>query len=366
MLTIVIFLLILGLLVFVHELGHFISARILGIGVEEFGFGFPPKIFSLKRKKTIYSINWIPLGGFVRLHGEDGKQKDPESFMVQKAWKRFIVLFSGVFMNIILAVVIFIIGFNIGLPSDLSGDLPAGAKVRNAQIQIVEVSENSAASSIGLNVGDILLKVNNTAINTIQNAQDLAKQAGENIVTVEYSRSGKIYSKPVKLQKIPGTDRAGLGVALAQTGLVSFSFARAVVQGILAAFRSLWMIILAFAQIISDLFTYHKVTADVAGPVGIAILTGQVVKLGFVYLIQFAALLSLNLAIINFLPIPALDGGRALFLLIEKFRGKPISQIIEAKIHNTGFAILLALIVLVTFRDVFKLNVIQQIWNKIF
>jgi regulator of sigma E protease len=366
MLTILIFFLILGLLVLVHELGHFTAARILKVGVEEFCFGFPPKIWSIKRKKTEYSINWIPLGGFVRLHGEDGSKKDSKSFTVQKSWKRFVILFAGVFMNVILAGIIFSIGFKIGLPSDLSGGVPNGARVRNEQIQIVDISQNSAASKVGLQVGDVIIKINNVKIDSIQAIQDMAINIGENTATVEYSRSGRVSSVSVKLQKIPETNRAGLGVGLVKTGLVSFSLFTAIYQGFLATLHSIWMIIMAFVQILSDLFTKHKVTADVAGPIGIAILTGQVVKLGFTYLMQFAALLSLNLAIINFLPIPALDGGRALFLLLEKIRGRPISQIVEAKIHNTGFAILLALIVLITFRDIFKLEVIQQIWNKIF
>lgn len=366
MITILIFILILGLLVFVHELGHFIAARALGVKVDEFGFGFPPRIWRIKGKKTTYSVNWIPLGGFVKLHGEDGQSRDKESFASQRAWRRSIILLAGVSMNIILAAMIFSFGFVVGLPTDISGGVPTGGKIRNPQVQVLEVSKNSAAAGIDLQVGDVLVSINGEKINSVKTAQDITKNIGENIINLEYERSGKILSTEVKLQKLLSGNQAGLGVALAETGLVSFPLPKAVYQGVIAAVRSLGMILAAFGNIIADLFSQQKVSVDVAGPVGIAILTGQVVKLGFVYLLQFAALLSLNLAIINILPIPALDGGRLLFITIEKIRGRPVSPEVETKIHNTSFAILMGLIVLVTFRDIFKIEVIQQIWSKIF
>jgi len=366
MITILIFLIILGLLIFVHELGHFIAARALGVKVDEFGFGFPPRVWSVKGKKTVYSINWIPLGGYVKLHGEDGQSRDKESFTSQQAWKRIIILVAGVSMNIILAAVIFSFGFVIGLPTDISGGVPTGAKVRNPQVQILEVSKNSAAAGANLQVGDVLVSINGIKINSIKTAQEITKNAGENIISLQYERSHKVISTDVKLQKLASSDQAGLGVGLAETGLVSFSLPRAIYQGSSATIRSLGMIVTAFGSIIGDLFSQQKVSVDVAGPVGIAILTGQVVKLGFAYLLQFAALLSLNLAIINVLPIPALDGGRLLFVIIEKVRGRPVSPTVEAKIHNTSFAILMGLIVLVTFRDIFKIDFVQNIWSKIF
>jgi regulator of sigma E protease len=366
MYTLIIFIIVLGILVFVHELGHFVVARILGIGVDEFGFGFPPRLWSIKWKNTEYSINCIPLGGFVRLHGEQGEHHDSSSFSTKPARKRFAVLLAGVGMNIILAVVIFSIGLAFGLPSDVSEGLPYGAKIKNQGIQIVEVQQNSPAQLAGLQVGDILIKLDGKSIQTITDAQNAGASAGTNPVEVVFQRKQKEQSIMIKMEILPGTNREGLGVALVKTGLVSFSPPRAVWEGIKATGRSLVYIVIALKDFFVNIFVQHKVSADVAGPVGIAVLTGQVARLGLAYLAQFTALLSLNLALINLLPIPALDGGRILFLVVEKVRGKALSQRLEAKIHNTGFAILLALIVLVTFRDIFKLDFIKNIFQHIF
>lgn len=364
--TLLTFIIVLGLLVFVHELGHFVMARILGVRVKEFGFGFPPRLWGTRRGGTTYSINWIPLGGFVRLHGEDGEEHDAGSFVAQRAWKRLLILVAGVSMNVVLAAAVFAIGFATGLPTDMSNGSPAGGRVRDVQVQVIDVAKNSAAASLGLQPGDGLLKLNGQAIASVEDAQAIARDAGATTVAITYRRSGKIVDGTIGLTKIPNTDRTGLGVSLVKVGTVSYNPIRAVWEGVLAAGSALWAIIQAFGQIIVNLAQTGSVGGEVAGPVGIAVLTGQVSRLGFAYLLQFVALLSLNLAVINILPIPALDGGRVLFLLIEKLRGKPISRTVEAKIHNTGFAILIALVTLITFRDVIKLDIFQSLWNRFF
>ena len=364
--TLITFIIILGLLVFIHELGHFVMARILGVRVKEFGFGFPPRLWGIRRGGTTYSINWIPLGGFVRLHGEDGEEHDAGSFVAQRAWKRLLILIAGVSMNVVLAAAVFGVGFAIGLPTDMSAGVPAGGHVRDIQVQVVEVAENSAASSIGLQPGDGLLSLNGQNISSIEDAQRIARDAGAASVAISYRRSGNIEQSTVQLAKIPETNLIGLGVSLVKVGTVSYPFYRAAWEGIIAAGSALWAILQAFGQLVENLARTGSVGGDVAGPVGIAVLTGQVSRLGFAYLLQFIALLSLNLAIINILPIPALDGGRVLFLVIEKLRGKPISRVSEAKIHNAGFAILIALVALITFRDVIKLDAFQSLWNRIF
>lgn len=364
--TLLTFIIVLGVLVFVHELGHFVAARILGVGVKEFGFGFPPRLWSIRRKDTVYSINWIPLGGFVRLHGEDGEAKDPQSFSVQRAWKRTIILVAGVFMNIVLAVVIFSVGFTFGFPTDVTDGVPAHARASETRVQIIEVQKDSPASLAGLQVGDALLKVYGKPVKTVADAQAAARLAGETSVEVRYQRGGKEYTTSATLQMLSSTQQPGLGVALAQVASVSYSPLRAIWQGTQATFRSLWYIVQAFGQFLGNIFIHQKVGSDVAGPVGIAVLTGQVARLGFVYLMQFVALLSLNLAIINILPIPALDGGRLLFVIMEKLRGKPVTQQLEAKIHGTSFAVLIGLIALVTLRDVIKLDAVRNLWERLF
>lgn len=364
--TLLTFIIVLGLLVFVHELGHFAVARLLGVGVKEFGFGFPPRLWGFKRKETEYSINWIPLGGFVRLLGEDGEENDPRSFSVQPAWKRVLILCAGVFMNVVLAIVIFAVGFGIGFPTDVTEGIPAGARARNPQVQVVEVQTDSAATQAGINIGDVLLQVNGVPIGNVGDAQAAARAAGERAVPVVLRRGTEERTTTATLRMLESTGQPGLGVSLAQTALVSYHPLRAVWEGIQAGLRSLWYIVQAFGQFLGNLFVHRTVGDDVAGPVGIAVITGQVAKLGFTYLLQFVALLSLNLAIINILPIPALDGGRLLFIVIEKLRGKPVTQQLEAKIHGTSFAILIGLIALVTLRDVVKLDIVRNVWERLF
>lgn len=364
--TLLTFIIILGLLVFVHELGHFVAARVLGVGVKEFGFGFPPRLWGFTRKNTVYSINWIPLGGFVRLHGEDGEEKDAHSFGVQRAWKRIVILIAGVTMNFFLAACIFSVGYIIGFPANVSDGVPAGARSRNAQVQITEIQENAPALQAGLQVGDALVLVNNVPIASITDAQQAAKAAGNRTVSITYRRGSTATQTTATLQPLVETGNPGLGVSLAETAELSYAPLRAIVEGFRAAGTSLWIILEQFGLLIGRLFTNQPVGDVVAGPVGIAVLTGQVAELGFGYLLQFMALLSLNLAIINILPIPALDGGRLLFVIIEKLRGRPVSQKVEAKIHNTSFAVLIALIAFVTLHDVFKLDAVRQLWERLF
>ncbi len=364
--TLLTFIIILGVLVFVHELGHFVAARIAGVGVNEFGFGFPPRLWSVKRKNTTYSVNWIFVGGFVRLHGEDGEENDANSFTVQRPWKRAAILLAGVVMNVVLAWVIFSTGFLVGLPTDVTSGTPAGSHLRNEQVQIVDVATGSGAAKAGLQTGDAIVSLNGVTITSVSQAQEVTKTAGAATIEVVYRHSNKEVHAPVTLALIPGTTTTGLGVGLVQAGLVSFPFFQSLWEGMRATGTSLVAIVVALWGFLVNLVVHHQVGADVAGPVGIAVLTGQVARLGFAYLLQFAALLSLNLAIINILPIPALDGGRILFLIIEKLRGKPLSRNAEARIHNTGFVALLALIALVTLRDVVHLQFIQDLWKKIF
>ncbi|MEK7518717.1 MAG: RIP metalloprotease RseP, partial [Patescibacteria group bacterium] len=273
---------------------------------------------------------------------------------------------AGVSMNVVLAAAVFAIGFATGLPTDMSAGTPAGGRVRDVQVQIIDVAKDSAASTIQLLPGDSLLELNGQTVTSVEDAQRIARDAGIANVSITFRRSGKVVQRTVLLAKIPDSDRTGLGVSLVKVGTVSYPVFQAVWEGTRAAGSALWAIVQAFGQLLGNLVRTGSAGTEVAGPIGIAVLTGQVSRLGFAYLLQFVALLSLNLAVINILPIPALDGGRVLFLLLEKLRGKPMSRIIEAKIHNTGFAILIALVTLITFRDVLKLDAFQSLWNRFF
>ncbi|MFH0987802.1 MAG: RIP metalloprotease RseP [Parcubacteria group bacterium] len=372
LLTIILFLLLLSLLVFVHELGHFYFARKFGVKVDEFGFGIPPRIFGLQffqkiklkwgnsptnpeDKKTLYSLNWIPLGGFVKLKGEEGDFRDEQdSFASKKIWQRMIILSAGVVMNAILCAVCLAIAFMIGAPQVVDSTATNGI-VKDAKIQIVSVLPDSIAEKAGLKMGDAFLTLDNIKITTIEQLQNYLAQKENKDVAVGVDRYGERLTVNVQPKILAETNKPGIGVALAQTGIVSYPWYKSIWFGIVAAGNMFIQIIVAFYNIIKNAILGNSLGVDVAGPVGIAVLTGQMARMGFVYLLQFAALLSMNLAIINFLPFPALDGGRFWFLIVEKIRRKPVKQSVEQLVHTIGFMALLALALLITGRDIWKM-----------
>ena len=366
--TIIIFLAILTILVLVHELGHFVTARKFGIAVEEFGIGFPPRAIGLKRGKTIFSLNWIPFGGFVKIKGEQGENMgDEDSFASKPAWQRGIVLSSGVLMNFLLACVLLIAGFVIGAPYILNGDeLPLNGKLRNEQIIIASVIPETPAETAELTPGDSISEIDGKTFYSIENIQKYIGEKTGREVTLTLLRNDETITKKITPQtnKEAG-DRAIIGVELMRTGIISYNFFEAVPLGIIKTFDLTKAIIFAFGSAIWDLLSGRSVSVDISGPVGIAFITNEVTKLGLIYIIQFAALLTLNLAIINFLPIPALDGGRFLFLMIEKIRGSAINQRVENVSHTIGFAILMLLIIFVMFRDIQRYqHYFESAWNR--
>jgi len=380
-LTIIVFVIILGLLIFVHEFGHFMSSRKLGVKVEEFGFGFPPRIFGIYQKKdgswkrvignkelekgqnTVYSLNWLPLGGFCKIKGEEvEKIQDKDSFAIQPAWKRIIILSAGVFMNFVLAIILLTIGFKIGLPQAVE----EGDSARDLKIQIAQVSKDSPAESSGLAIGDQIVTLNGEEFIEIEDLQDKIKLESGKEIDLKIKRGNEDLDVKVIPRNDPPEGEGALGVALAKTGIVSYPLFQSIWMGITTTFTIIVAILFAFYDIIHNLIIQKPILAEFAGPVGIAVLTGQVTRMGFVYILQFAAVLSINLGILNILPFPALDGGRILFLLIEKIRGKKVSQKIENTIHTVGFFLLILLLVVVTFKDIFKFkDMFLGIWDRI-
>jgi regulator of sigma E protease len=359
-LTIIVFLLILGLLIFAHELGHFVSAKKAGVKVEEFGFGFPPRIFGFKKGDTIYSINAIPLGGFVKIFGEEQDDKRSESkfaFYNKPIWQRAVILVMGVVMNLILAVVLLSIVHMLGIPTFV--EQGQEANYRNIQIQIVETAKNSPAEIAGIKIGDTIVSLaygsEKVEIKEIEEVQKFIGFHSGQEISVEIKRGNEIIVKNLTPRVDPPKEEGALGIAMSKTGLVSYPWHTAISKGIEATGKLAVTMITMFWLLIKTLLFQGKMIGDVAGPIGIAVLTSQVVQLGWVYVLQFAAILSINLAIINILPFPALDGGRLLFLLIEKIKGKPVKVKTERIAHTLGFAILIGLMIIVTLRDVIKL-----------
>lgn len=371
--TIIIFIFILSILVFVHELGHFWTAKKLGVKSEEFGFGFPPRFWGIYKSKngsykqvfggkevndaedTIYSINWIPLGGFVKIKGENGESEDSDSFASRPIWQRFAILSAGVSMNVLLTAILISAGFMIGLPQVINNELPASAQIQNERIQITQILKETPADEIGLKMGDIIQNIDGTKYANISSMQDYVASNIDQELSYTILRGDETLVYAITPTILEETKKGGVGIAVATTGLVKFPWYEAIWRGFFSAILMVIAICMAFFELFKNLITGAGVSADVAGPVGIATITGDMAKLGFIYLLQFTALLSANLAVVNFLPIPALDGGRVLFLIIEKIKGSPVKQELEAKLHYTGFALLMILIVVVTVRDIINI-----------
>ncbi|MBI4280738.1 RIP metalloprotease RseP [Candidatus Uhrbacteria bacterium] len=354
MLTFLIFLAVLSLLVFVHEFGHFMAARRLGVEVEEFGFGFPPRLWGIKRGATIFSVNLIPLGGFVKLKGEQGENADQkDSFASQSIARRALIVAAGVLMNFLLAAMLFSIGFVGGLPQEVS-ELAAGARVEERRLVIGAVAEESPAAKAEFEAGDMILSVDGQTFDAEEVLRDYFQSHEGLALAIEVQRGDQKIVKAVTPEVLPQTGQPGLGVYLVLVGRVSYPWYLAPWRGLETTADLTVSIVRVFGGVLRDLVTRGQIGEDVSGPVGIAVLTGRAAALGFSYLLQLVAVLSINLAVINFLPIPALDGGRFIFLMIERARGKPVSRQAENIIHQVGFVLLLALVILITFRDFFR------------
>ncbi|QQS22640.1 RIP metalloprotease RseP [bacterium] len=383
-LTIIIFVAILSLLVFVHELGHFLFAKRAGMGVHEFGFGFPPRVFGIQKQdgkwrlvwgkggqavadsvdqgQTVYSVNAIPLGGFVKIMGEDNNEaKDPRSFTNKSFIARFLTLFAGVAMNVLAAWVILSVGFMIGLPVAINGldEVPSGARFSQQQILIGGVREGSAAEAANIKESDIILSVDGQQFTEIETLQDYIRSKAGQTMSFEVKRINEIVKTEVVTETQNDPTKGVVGVGLAYYGKMQFQPHVALWQGAKTTVNQLKAIFSGIAKI----FTSEDGVKGVGGPVKIAQLTGQVADLGLLPLLQFTAFLSLNLAILNSLPFPALDGGRMLFLIIEKLRGKPNNQSVEQYANAIGFMLLLLLMVVITVRDVSQLESIKNLFS---
>lgn len=375
MFTLLVFIAVLATLVISHEFGHFFVARKNGIRVEEFGFGFPPRICGVRRitengKKrwqwvwghpktegqselpTLYSFNIIPLGGFVKIKGEnaqDDSANDPDSFVTKKTWQKAAVLVAGVGMNILVAFLLLSGGYMIGLPEAV-GDNPA--ELQNVSLQIVDVLPGKPAATAGIMPGDAIVQVGTIVNPSLTQFQEYVHSHKEVVIDVQVKHDGQIIAKQIKPELMTETGQAGIGVGLAAIGIAKYPWYKALYYGMLSTSFYLKAIIISFYDLITGLFTGKGVGEAVSGPVGVAVMTGQVARLGIIYLMQFTALLSLNLAVLNILPIPALDGGRLFFILLKKIIRKPITPRVEQTIHLVGFVFLMILVITVTIKDI--------------
>lgn len=344
LLTLLAFVVILGLLIFVHEFGHFIVAKLSGIQVDEFAFGFPPKIFCVKRGETKYCINLIPFGGYVKMLGEEKNNNSPRSFSQKKPRVRFAVLVAGVVMNFILAGFLMSVGYMIGM-SPLALDPTTISGQKTNQVLVAEVLDASPAQAAGIKSGDIIEGY--AGINDFSTFT--RSHLGETII-LKIDREGQVINQPVTIST---NSEAPIGVSISDLSTVKLSFFKAIYYGFKDMVYTTGLFVLLLYKFILGIFKHTESVGQVAGPIGIFQLTGTAVKMGLGYLIKLAAILSINLGLINFLPLPALDGGRGAVVLAEGIFGrKVIKAEFENMIHYIGFIILVGLMVAVTVKEV--------------
>ena len=366
--TIVIFVVVLGVLVLAHESGHFFAAKKSGMKVEEFGFGFPPRVLGMQKtqgkwrmvwgnkeaadkEQTVYSINSIPFGGFVKIMGENNEgQEDPRSFINRPFWARFVTLVAGVSMNVVLAWVLMSAALVAGLPAGIDNpkDLSRFAELKNMQIGVDSLVKGYPAEKAGVQAGDTILSVDGKVFSDAGLMRDYIRSTPGKTFDLKIKRlNGEV---EIRINSVANPPE-GQG----PTGMSLTSFGKLTVPWYVAPYVGAKATYIQGVNILDGL--YKLVTgkislSHVGGPVKIAQLTGEVGRMGAVYLMQFTATLSLQLAILNILPFPALDGGRVVLLVVEKLRRKRNNQKLEQWINTVGFAFLILLMILVTIKDV--------------
>jgi len=355
MVTTLVFIILIAVLVIVHEAGHFLAAKKGKIGVEEFAFGFPPRLVSKKYKGTTYSLNLIPLGGYVKLHGED-KKLDKKSFLAKSVFSRFKVISAGVLMNLLLGLALLVVYLSFGggpIATDIS-KYPFLVREYKLNPVVVKVLPDSAAASWGLKSGDIILKLNDQEVNKAQDFSEFTFKNPDKKIRLTIERAKEIKNFEGIIPNIEGHGRIGVELSDFFYNVKVKPWAIPLL-GIIDFFNILKVIILFFWDLIVSIFYKTPIPGGITGPVGVYLITKEAVNLGFIYILKLAILLNLNLAIINFLPLPALDGGRALFLLVEKIKGRAVKKELEEVIHLIGFFIIIILVIIITVKDILKL-----------
>lgn len=336
-------------LIYIHELGHFLAARAVGIKVEEFGFGIPPRLFGIERGGVLYSINWLPFGGFVRMLGEDSSSDDPASFNQKRPWQRAFVTVAGATMNFLFAVILLtIIAVGFGRP------------VASGQAEIASVVAGSPAAAAGWQPGDTILSVAATPVARYDQLSSMMREHRGATVEVEIKRGNDVIRTTVAPRENPPPGEGATGVVIApQVTYQPTSIWEAVPNSIMTAARMSWSMLEGLGTLLTWVVDQRVNIGPITGPIGMGQLVGEAVTRSplptWVTVLNLTALLSLNLFLINLLPLPALDGGRLLFILIELLRGRRVHPDREGMIHFVGLVVLLALIMVISVFDITRI-----------
>ncbi len=357
--TILLFLLILAALVFFHELGHFLAAKIFGIRVDEFAIGFPPRLFSYKHGETEYSINLIPFGGYVKIFGENPDENevsnDKRSFQNVSKLKQATVLFAGIFMNIIFGWLMISSAYNIGLLTYL--DNPQQNNATNISVAILSVMKDSPAEKGGLKEGDQIESITSnktkTEIKDISQVQSIVTENSK--INIEYKRENTTGSVEILVSNNLLDGKKGIGIGMGYVGIVRYSFPSSLYEGAKLTAYEIKDITVGIYEFLKSAIKGQGNFSEVSGPVGIVSLVGKAKAMGIAYLFAFISIISLNLAVLNFIPFPALDGGRILFVVIEAVIRRKINPKILNWVNGIGFGLLIVLMIVITYKDIAKL-----------
>lgn len=343
-----------SVLILIHEVGHFLMARFFGIWVEEFGLGLPPKLFSKKIGETVYSVNLLPMGGFVKLHGEEegsmrhNKIKKPKrAFFKKPWWQKSLVLIAGVLMNFLLATAIISYLFVQGVPYP-------------DKVQITQVSKNSPAEVSGFKDNDLIISVDGNKVSQILEVTKLISERLDKKTSFVVQRTVEEKSEEVTLEAIPRKNppqgEGALGVVLSQVmGIKRYPFYTAPFYGLKSAVEMSYFLTKSIVGVFWDFLSGFRVPKDVAGPIGIYQLYGEARKYGLSAILELSGLISLNLAVVNLFPIPPLDGSRLMFIVVERITGKKLKKEWEEKLYQISFLLLILLFILISVQDIRRL-----------
>ena len=376
-------------MVMIHEAGHFFAAKISGVRVDEFAFGFPPKLFSKKYGETEYVLNSLPIGGYVKIYGENGEIGDKKSFVNKNAFIKIFILSAGVIMNIFLAYFLVTISlynsasFEANQNDKQYQTFKKENRIENEKIIIADVLSDSPAQKVGIKAGDevvnFFLNKEDSSGNIISqksfnqkdiSGDELAKTVSENINKNIYDKSFAnsitiVYkdnvSNNVSTSTIAGVygltenKQKVIGLSFIKIAKVNLTIFESVKLGFEKTNEFIYFTVIGFKSLFVDLFTKGELSKDISGPVGIVNMVGSASSLGFSYLLTFTAVLSISLAVFNILPFPALDGGRIVFVIYESITRKKISERWQTILNGAGFAVLILLMIVVTIKDLWKM-----------